>query len=204
MTAESREKPDHQRPEHPAFWDKRFSEGTTPWDAGTVPAALANHMGVFGGKPTSVLIPGCGSAHEAAFLDRLGWSVTALDFSAAAIETARRNLGEWDGALVQEDFFAHRPSAPYGLVYERAFLCALPRKLWGGYGESMARLLAPGGSLVGYFFLGDEPKGPPFGIRREALEEMLGPFFELAADEAVADSLPAFAGGERWMVWHRR
>lgn len=202
MTADSREKPDHQRPEHPAFWDKRFSEGTTPWDAGTVPAALAAHMAAQG--PASVLIPGCGSAHEAAFLDRLGWAVTALDFSAAAIEAARRNLGDWQGCLLQEDFFGHRPAVPYTLVYERAFLCALPRKLWGGYGETMARLVAPGGCLVGYFFLGDEPKGPPFGIQREALTEMLAPHFELAADEPVADSLPAFAGGERWMVWRRR
>lgn len=202
MTADSREKPDHQRPEHPAFWDKRFSEGTTPWDAGTVPAALAAHMAAQ--APASVLIPGCGSAHEAAFLDRLGWAVTALDFSAAAIETARRNLGDWRGCLLQEDFFAHRPVAPYALVYERAFLCALPRKLWGGYGGTMARLVAPGGCLAGFFFLGEEPKGPPFGIRHEALMDMLVPHFELAADEPVADSLPAFAGGERWMVWRRR
>lgn len=201
---EARDKPDHQRPEHPAFWDKRFGEGVTPWDAGSVPAVLAAYMEACTEAPGRVLIPGCGSAHEAAFFDRLGWEVTALDFSAAAIEAARRNLGDWGGSLQQEDFFAHAPAAPYGLVYERAFLCALPRKIWAGYGETMARLVAPGGSLIGFFFLGDEPKGPPFGIRREALDDLLSPYFELQTDEAVADSLPAFAGGERWMVWRRR
>ena len=33
------DKPDHQRPEHPDFWNKRFfDEGTTPWNAGSAAA----------------------------------------------------------------------------------------------------------------------------------------------------------------------
>jgi thiopurine S-methyltransferase len=156
------------------------------------------------GQPRRVLIPGCGSAHEAAFLDRLGWAVTALDFSAAAVESARRNLGDWNGTLVQADFFAHRPEMPYTLVYERAFLCALPRKLWSGYGERMAQLLGVGGCLAGFYFFSDEPKGPPFGIEREQLEALLAPYFWLEAEADVEDSIRPFAGRERWMVWRRR
>jgi len=151
-----------------------------------------------------VLIPGCGSAHEAAFLDRHGWPVVALDFSADALEVARRNLGNWGGALLHEDFFNHEAEPPYSMIYERAFLCALPRKLWAGYGERMARLLAPGGILAGYFYFGDELKGPPFPISRQQLNELLGPFFDLLEDQPVSDSLPVFAGQERWLVWRRR
>ncbi len=198
-------KPDHQRPERPEFWDHRFDQGTTPWDAGGVPANLRAWVRTRGsGSPLRVLIPGCGSAHEAAFLDALGWPVVALDFSAAAIETARRNLGDWKGRLAHDDFFAHEGEAPYELIYERAFLCALPRKLWSGYGERMARLLAPGGILAGYFFFADEPKGPPFGIERAQLDTLLTPHFDLVEEHEVADSLPVFAGRERWMVWKRR
>ncbi|HEX8963509.1 MAG TPA: methyltransferase domain-containing protein [Rhodocyclaceae bacterium] len=202
-------KPDHQRPELPDFWDKRFREGTTPWDAGGIPAALqdfAAHAAArdAAGQGHRVLIPGCGSAYEAAFLDRLGWAVTALDFSAAAVEAARLTLGDWNGALLQADFFSHRPEAPYALVYERAFLCALPRKLWPTYGERMAELLGSGGRLAGFYFFGDGPKGPPFGISRQALEELLDPFFSLEAEAEVHDSIGPFAGRERWMVWRRR
>jgi thiopurine S-methyltransferase len=150
------------------------------------------------------LIPGCGSAYEAAFLDRLGWAVTALDFSAAAVEAARRNLRGWGGTLLQADFFAHQPSAPYALVYERAFLCALPRKLWAGYGERMGRLVGGDGCLAGFYFFSDEPKGPPFGIGREDLDALLLPYFELDTEAAVGDSIGPFAGRERWMVWRRR
>lgn len=203
------EKPDHQRPELPEFWDKRFQSGTTPWDAGGVPAALRAFASSetardATGQARRALIPGCGSAYEAAYLDRLGWAVTALDFSAAAVEAARRTLGDWGGTLLQADFFDHQPDVPYAFVYERAFLCALPRKLWAGYGGRMAELLDAGGLLAGFYFFSDEPKGPPFGIAREALEALLRPYFELEAEAAVEDSIGPFAGRERWMVWRRR
>lgn len=196
-------KPSQQRPEHPDFWDQRFQNGVTPWDAGGVPAALQ----AFAEQQAAaqrVLIPGCGSAHDAAFLDRLGWPVVALDFSAAAIDLARQNLGVWGGELVHDDFFTHQPLAAYDLIYERAFLCALPRKLWPGYGQRMAELLAPGGRLAGFFLFGDELKGPPFPIQRPQLDELLTPYFSLLAEQPVSDSLQVFAGRERWLVWQRR
>jgi SAM-dependent methyltransferase len=195
-------KPPHQRPELPDFWDHRFRSGVTPWDAGVVPSAFRDYIDRQ--TPAGILIPGCGSAHEAHHLDHLGWQVVALDFAAAAIDLARRNLGDWGGTLLQEDFFAHCPPQPYDVVYERAFLCALPRKLWSGYGEATARLLAPGGILAGYFYFGDDPKGPPFAIRPDDLMALLGPFFTLEVDLPALDSIPVFAGKERWMVWRRK
>lgn len=198
-------KPDHQRPERPDFWDHRFRQGVTPWDAGGVPQELQAFARRRAPEPPPrVLIPGCGSAHDAAFLDALGWPVVALDFSAAALEIARAHLGNWRGRLALGDFFAHEADEPYDLIYERAFLCALPRKLWPGYGERAARLLAPDGILAGFFFFDDQPKGPPFGIDRAQLDALLDPFFVFVEERAVEDSLPVFAGKERWMVWQRR
>jgi hypothetical protein len=68
----------------------------------------------------------------------------------------------------------------------------------------MAALLPAGALLAGFYFLGATPKGPPFGIGREELEALLVPYFELIEDEVVADSIPVFAGRERWMTWRRR
>jgi hypothetical protein len=67
-----------------------------------------------------------------------------------------------------------------------------------------AQLLAPGGLLAGYFFFDDAPKGPPFGIARAQLDTLLAPHFDCIADDPVADSIPVFAGKEKWMVWRRR
>ena len=88
----TRIKPDDQRPEHPDFWCKRFGDGVTPWDAGKTPAALAD-FAARQPAPLNTLIPGCGSAWEAAHLAGLGWPVTALDFSPAAVDKARTVLG---------------------------------------------------------------------------------------------------------------
>lgn len=197
------DKPPEQRPELPDFWDKRFNSGTTPWDAGKVPAALLR----FAERQSTLLrtlIPGCGSAWEAAYLADLGWPVTALDFSPAAVAAARQVLGKRPVQLLCADFFAYSPDPGPELIYERAFLCALPRKLWPAWGERVAALLPPGGRLAGFFFFNDEPKGPPFGIRPEQLDDLLLPAFERIEDSPVEDSLPVFAGAERWQVWRRR
>jgi len=196
-------KPPAQRPEHPDFWCQRFGAGITPWDAGRVPGAFAAFAAAQP-APLNTLIPGCGSAWEAAHLAERGWPVTALDFSPTAIAAARTVLQEAAVDLVCADFFTFTPARPYDLIYERAFLCALPRKLWADWGRRVADLLPPGGRLAGYFFLCEQLKGPPFGILPAELDELLAPNFECIEDASVDDSIPVFAGRERWQVWRRR
>lgn len=203
VDSDSSEKPPEQRPEQPEFWDKRFRDGITPWDAGGIPTALRE----FADRQHAALrtlIPGCGSAWEAAYLAERGWPVTALDFSPTAIATARAVLGDWQGQLLCDDFFSFVPASAFDLIYERAFLCALPRKLWPAWAERVAELLPAGGLLAGFFFFRDEPKGPPFGIQRQQLEALLNPNFERIDDAEVEDSIPVFAGHERWQAWRRR
>lgn len=196
-------KPPEQRPEHPDFWCKRFGEGVTPWDAGHAPAAFAQFI-ARQPTPLNTLIPGCGSAWDAAHLATLGWPVTALDFSPKAVEAARAVLGDAPVNLVCADFFTFTPAAPYALIYERAFLCALPRKLWADWGRRVAELLPSGARLAGFFFVCDQVKGPPFGILPAELDALLSANFECIEDAAVDTSIPAFSGRERWQVWQRR
>ena len=196
-------KPNEQRPEHPDFWCKRFGAGTTPWDAGKVPAAFADFI-AHQAAPCNTLIPGCGSAWEAGHLAEHAWPVTALDFSPVAVDAAREILGNAPVDLVCADFFSFIPRRPYQLIYERAFLCALPRKLWADWGQRVAELLPTGGLLAGYFFLCEQPKGPPFGILPDQLDELLTTNFERIEDAAVNDSIAVFLGKERWQVWRRR
>lgn len=192
-----------QRPEHPDFWCKRFDSGVTPWDAGKVPDDFAAFVAART-QPLSTLIPGCGSAWEARHLAERGWPVTALDFSPKAIDCARQILGDSAVDLVCADFFTYRPGRPLDLIYERAFLCALPRKLWADWARRVAELLPAGALLAGYFFICEQLKGPPFGILPEQLADLLQTNFKRIADSAVEDSIPVFAGRERWQVWQRR
>jgi SAM-dependent methyltransferase len=187
----------------PAFWDERFDRRFTPWERGAAPPELRAFVAQ-APKPLAVLAPGCGSAHELALMLEAGWDATAIDFSPSAVARAQALAGQWADRIVQADFFTYAPPRPLDLVYEQAFLCALPRARRPDVAARWAGLLAPGGLLAGYFFFDDVPKGPPFGIAREELDALLAPHFECVADQAVPDSIPVFAGKERWMEWRRR
>ncbi|HSN22364.1 MAG TPA: methyltransferase domain-containing protein [Usitatibacter sp.] len=190
-------------PTDPDFWDLRYEARFAPWDAGKVPARLREFAARE--RARSVLVPGCGSAHDVAFLADRGWDVLGLDFSAAALEAARAQLGPHAARVRQGDFFAPVPEAPFGVIYERAFLCALPRPRWPDWARRVAELVGPGGLLAGFFYFDAGDRGPPFGLRTQAeLDALLAPSFERIEDAAVDDSIPAFVGKERWQVWRRR
>lgn len=188
-------------PLDPGFWDERFERGFTPWDRGGVPQALRDF--VARSRPMRTLIPGCGAAWELALLCEAGWDARAIDFSPAAVAAGRSAVGAWQDRIEQADFFTWTEHGPLELIYERAFLCALPRALWPQVAARWAALLPPGALLAGFFFFDDAPKGPPFGITAPALAALLAADFERIEDAAVADSIPVFAGKERWQVWRR-
>lgn len=188
----------------PDFWDVRIRQNVTPWDAGRVPQELRRFLSRHPARGR-VLVPGCGTGYEVRELDRAGFQVTAIDFSEAAIEAARRELGEVAHLARLADFFGFEgDTPPFDAVYERAFMCALPRRVWGEWARRTARLLRPGGLLFGFFFFDSNLRGPPFGADPAGLDELLRADFECIEDEAVTDSLPIFAGKERWQVWKRR
>lgn len=189
-------------PDSAEFWDKCYQAGKTPWDFQWVPLRLKLFLGEVGwGR---VLIPSCGSGYEIAAFLKAGHEVTALDFSAAAVERAR-SRPENKGAILDEaDFFTARlePNS-FDLVYERTFLCALDPSYWPHYAERMQNLLRRGGSWVGYFSFGVEPEPPPHPLKEETAQVLFGGGFERIIDEPVTDSLPLFQGRERWLEWRK-
>jgi SAM-dependent methyltransferase len=190
-------------PATPGFWDLRYSANFAPWDAGKVPARLREF--VEGNAPRRVLVPGCGSAHDVAFLAASRWDVSGIDFSPEAVKAARALLGAQASRVREADFFAPLAGEPFDMVYERAFLCALPRRLWPRWASRVAELLAPRGTLAGFFFFDAGERGPPFPLRSQAeLDALLADSFERVDDRPVEDSIPVFAGKERWQLWRKK
>jgi SAM-dependent methyltransferase len=191
---------DSSRPE---FWDTRFRDGVTPWDAGGVPPRLG--VWLRGRKSAmKVLVPGCGAGHEVRLFAEQGHDVLGIDFADEAIEAARRALGRFASRVRKADFFSLE--GQFDLIYERAFLCALPRARWPDWGRRIADLVRPGGELAGFFYLDDNERGPPFGTSRDELNRLLAGAFGLEDEQAVPpeDSIPVFRRKEIWQVWRRR
>lgn len=191
----------------PEFWNPRYRTGTTPWDLGRVPPALDRYLATHPGRGASVLIPGCGSGYEIAAFAAAGYSVTAIDFSPPAVARAKANLpAALAERVVEGDFFTYDfPAAPFDLIYERTFLCALPPPLWPAIVHRTAALLKAGGTLAGLYFFGEKDDGPPFGLDPEQPAQLFNERFALVDDRAVpaGESLPLFVDRERWQERRR-
>jgi len=188
----------------PEFWTVRYSAGKTPWDFGGVPSALKSFL-ERSSVPGRVLIPGCGSGYEIQAFHAAGYDVSAIDFSPAAVEQAKRLLGDLAERVILGDFFTHDfGQRRFDLIYERTFLCSMTPARWPEYLNRMADLLLPGGKLIGVFLYGQRlSSGPPFPLTEPEAEQLFKKRFELVRSDVMTDSLPLFRDMERWQEWQK-
>jgi SAM-dependent methyltransferase len=190
--------------ELPEFWNERYQAGRAPWDQAGVPSALADYLRRCPSAGT-VLIPGCGSGYEVKAFHDAGWKPTAIDFSPAAVDRARALLGPLGAAVHRADFFGRELRGPFDLVYERTFLCSLPPERWPAYAERVSALLNPNGRVAGLFVYGEETEPPPFPLTVSVAATVFAKFALIEDIPIPAEnSLPLFAGRERWQVWQLR
>jgi hypothetical protein len=131
--------------------------------------------------------------------------VTAIDFSLVAVDYMQKALPNVRDRIIFGNFFTHDfGRAAFDVVYERTFLCSLPPRLWNDYVARVAELLKPRGLLAGFFFYGEESDPPPYPLTESKASELFDGRFDLLRSEPVTDSLPFFAGCERWQEWQLR
>jgi len=188
----------------PDFWSIRYASGRTPWDFGGVPAALKSFL-ARSPAPGRVLIPGCGAGYEIQAFHAAEFDVTAIDFSPAAFDQAKRVLGALANKFIVGDFFTYDfGPRRFDLIYERTFLCSMPPARWPDYANRMADLVTPGGRLIGVFLYGQPSSGgPPYPLTDEQAQELFQRNFQPVRSELMTDSLPLFRGMERWQEWRR-
>ncbi|HCE2203122.1 TPA: methyltransferase domain-containing protein [Vibrio parahaemolyticus] len=188
------------------FWDDLFVKGTMPWDRNQAPEDLKRYLSQISGDAQSVFIPGCGAAYEVTqFVDH-GHDVVAMDYSAEAVNLAKSQLGQYQDKVMLGDVFGAELSQSFDVIYERAFLAALPREMWDEYFAMVERLLPSNGLLVGYFVISDDYRSrfPPFCLRSGEIEQKLAANFHLIESAPVTDSVDVFKGKEQWMVWQKK
>jgi methyl halide transferase len=135
-----------------SYWDERYLSGNTGWDIGKVSPPLQHYFDQLRRRDLSILIPGCGNSYEAGYLREKGFTtITLLDISEVVMTRLSASFGVSPGLrLITGDFF--HQLGQYDLIVEQTFFCALDPSRRSDYVEQTARLLRPGGKLVGLLF----------------------------------------------------
>ena len=80
------------------FWNQRYISDDTGWDIGYVSTPLKAYFDQLTNKDISILLPGCGNAHEAAYLLQNGFTnLTLVDISPLLVQNLRENLAPYAG-----------------------------------------------------------------------------------------------------------
>lgn len=163
-------------------WDAMYREGTPPWDTGMPKRELVEVLKEGKLPVGSALEIGCGSGADAILLARRGFEVTAVDWSALALERAHTRA-ERAGALVRfvlDDVFTFGPTAgPFDFVYDGGLYHIIRQTDLRRYLDLLWRVTKPGSY---YFCLaggeGEEADGGPPQVSESQIRGELGRLFE--------------------------
>jgi SAM-dependent methyltransferase len=160
------------------------------------------------GARKRAIVPGCGLGADAEYLAGLGFVVTAFDISPTAIRLARQRHGGSQVEYATADLLHASRSwlRAFDLVTEIITVQALPRAMRRQATASVARLTAPGGTLLVIAGVDDgsaEPQpGPPWPLTRAEIESFADDGL-VPADIELA-GLPGEPGERRWRAEFQR
>lgn len=192
-------------------WELRYGAKDTPWDKGQAHPMIAHWAGKIE-VAGAIVVPGCGRGW-----DMRAWAeaypenpVIGIDLAPSAVQSARHNCADLPQVTVHEaDFFAlpqWYENQKVGLIWEHTCFCAIPPQLRDAYVETVTKLLAKDGLLIGAFFtdLDDGNAGPPWNTAMEEMENRFSPFFEIEHPVIQHLSFPGREGEERTLVMRRK
>jgi Thiopurine S-methyltransferase (TPMT). len=179
------------------YWDDRYKNKETGWDIGYPAAAIVSYAEESIAKNASILIPGCGNAHEAkALLDKGFSQITLLDIAPTLVEKVRNKFaGSPRIKIACQDFFQHQ--GQYDYIIEQTFFCALNPSLRCNYVQQMHTLLKPNGILTGLLFKREfAQQGPPFGGNKAEYQQLFKSRFDILQLKDSTNSIPQRQGNE--------
>lgn len=194
-------------------WNERYRKGETPWEKGAPAPPLLEILEkadaeIWGGGP--VLVPGCGTGHDVRALAARGLPTLGLDLAEEAFQRAEAHPKVGGESYEIGDFLdaGWREGKSFPAIWEHTCLCAIDPARRGDYALACAELIAPGGCLVGVFFLtpydpGEEWVGPPFPSEIGELDGHFSPWFEREMAWVPESAYPGREGRE-WLAVYRR
>lgn len=147
------------------LWDDLYRSRPRVWSGRPNPQLVAEAAGL---PPGTALDLGCGEGADALWLAERGWTVTAVDVSAVALERAAAHAAESEAGhrvmWLQRDLETWQPDATFDLVSAQ-FLHSTEMP-WQRSHLIAADAVRPGGTLL---VVGHHPDGlPPWSSHNQA------------------------------------
>ena len=186
------------------YWDNRYLNNETGWDMRQVSPPLKSYIDGLKNTEISILIPGCGNAHEAAYLLNKGFTnVTLIDFSYVVTKKLKEKYQDQPINIVNENFFDHQ--GKYDLILEQTFFCALQPSLRGDYVKKCYELLNEDGKIAGVLFNKKfAPSEPPFIATDEEYRQYFEPAFTFLQFENCTNSIQPRLGYELFFEFKKK
>ena len=177
-----------------------------PWEKGEPSPGLVDFLGRHSDlKRGSVLIPGCGTGHDARALAKAGFSPTGCDIAPSAIRLSQEKTAQagLSAEFILGDFLSDQPPQLFDWIFEHTLFCAIDPQRRDDYVRAVSRWLKPSGQFLAVHYLIPDEDGPPFGTTRAELLERFSPHFDLI-EEWVPRSYPNRTGLELMLWWQRK
>ncbi len=188
---------------NPDWWDEIYQKGEERWDNGGAHHLLDFLIPAQKLTRCRVLVLGCGAGHDAAWWEKRGHIVTGVDFSAEAIDRARKTYGESESLRWIQADVLNLPNgdlrfAPgnFDVIFENTLFCAIPPSQRETLVKTWYRLLSRRGRLIGLVPVMDKLTGPPYGTSEwEIRKRLLDPAIAVKASARRARFVP--------LLWNR-
>ncbi len=186
------------------FWNDRYKSKQTAWDIGNISDPLKAYFDQLNNKNVSILIPGCGNAHEAEHLVQRGFTnITLVDIAELVVdelkEKFKQYIDEKKMRILCSDFF--ELNEQFDLIIEQTFFCAIEPSSRKEYAKKMFELLKPNGKLVGVLFSFPlTHEGPPFGGSLAEYQNNFSALFDIQIMETCYNSIEPRKNRELFIV----
>ena len=188
------------------YWQNRYHENKIGWDAGNITTPIKEYFDQIEDKNLKILIPGCGNAHEAAYLFEQGFTNLYLcDWAQAPLNAFAEEHPKFPKEqLICANFFELEENS-FDYVIEQTFFCAIDPTLRPNYAKKMAEILKEGGQLVGLMFELEESgkEGPPFRGNKAEYLTYFEPYFSAIKMEPCTNSIKPRVGAELFVEFKK-
>jgi len=162
-----------------ASYEDAYANDAAPWNELPVATDLLSLAPLPGQAKLRLLDVGCGTGHNLALIEQLGFSCFGIDISETAIARLRMNTERPDAFVAGSVTDLPWPDASFDLIVDIGCLHCLQAKEIAPYVREIRRVLAPGGRFLCRSF---KPRDEDLLMAQPVKMDRLG----YAPDEVVA------------------